>query len=314
MYYIIPGPERHTGWSFSFIIPLICWLPVATIPDASPASSVVPATHSPTAVNEHWLEAECAEEGQEWQPDSTDAASGKYFVYFPGNALFPKPKRYGGPSQLTFQIDLSETTEYQLFLRLNAPEIGHNSFWVSIDDGPWKKFWKQADRAQLSTDGFEWREVVDDGNPLDLQLTSGRHTIRVAARESGTQLDKLCLAAAGRLPAGMGESAPSCPRRAETTLTPTRDLLTSQPAFEVFPNPATTELTIRLPRIDGLSALVRIVGADGRTYREHYLPLSVSGSPAETTADIASLPAGSYRLQLMNPGHGAPLSAAFIKL
>ncbi len=264
----------------------------------------------------HWIEAECAEGGEEWQPDTTTSASHKLFVYFPGNYKYAAPRGFGGPSQLTFHLDLSETTDYTLFFRINSPEHDRNSVWVSIDDGPWVKFWRQRGREQLMTNGFEWREVMDDGRALDLNLVKGEHTVRVAARETGTQLDKICMAPAGQLPEGMGADAPSCPDRAASTLT-----TSSKPAnfqtvqdrhLDIFPNPASDLLTVRLPSVTVGSRLL-VLDATGRALRETWVTPLRDGRGQFTEVDIKALSAGTYTLILTDPKSETSLSQTFLK-
>ncbi|WP_157976192.1 hypothetical protein [Lewinella sp. IMCC34191] len=263
---------------------------------------------------ERWMEAECAREGEEWQPDSTDAASNRFFVYFPGNDKLPRPKRIGGPSQLTFSVDLSVTAAYTLYFRVNSPAQDRNSVWVSIDNGPWAKFWKQRDQEQLITDGFEWREVVDDGSPLNLNLSTGKHTIRVAARETGTQFDKIFLSPSGRHPDGIGAHAPTCPPRSASTLTGLRNPAHEPVMLAVYPNPTTGTLRVPLPAAAAVPSFIRVTGADGR---QHALrqPVAVSnGGPGEEMLlDIHDLPAGVYTLRFGVGDQSPPMVATFVK-
>ena len=263
---------------------------------------------------ERWLEAECAQEGEEWQPDSSDAASNRYFVYFPGSWRHPRPNKFGGASQLKFSVNLSEAADYTLYFRVNSPANDHNSFWVSIDDGPWAKFWKQRDQHQLSTEGFEWREVADDGSPLKLNLAKGNHTIRVAARETGTQLDKIFLTPAGRHPAGIGAQAPICPARPTSTLTGVFYADHPEPAPVVFPNPTGQTVTVRLPAERGQPRLVRIIGADGKQYAQYDAAPEDVRQFSDLPIDVQQLPAGVYYVLIDGKADQAPLRATFTKL
>ena len=263
---------------------------------------------------ERWLEAECAQDGEEWQPDSSDAASNRYFIYFPGSQHFPRPKKFDGASQLKFTVNLSETADYTLYFRINCPENDHNSVWVSIDDGPWAKFWKQRDQRQLVTNGFEWREVVDDGSPLDLNLGKGEHVIRVAARESGTQLDKIFLSPSGRHPSGIGAKAPSCPPRPSSSLTGTPLVQHLAPALNLFPNPAGQTLTVRLPEGQAHPSLVRIVGVDGKVCARYSVSAADITDATDLQLDVYALPAGSYHLLVSGQDHPTTLRASFVKL
>jgi photosystem II stability/assembly factor-like uncharacterized protein len=64
--------------------------------------------------------------------------------------------------------------------------------------------------------------------------------------------------------------------------------------LEVYPNPASDEITLRLP-VDNNSKLVRIFNISGKTM--HQVRLNNAGSPT-ATINISSLPAGTYIIEL----------------
>ena len=289
------------------VIPLV--LTLGWLPGPPPAAALP----DPTAQNnEYWVEAECAEGGEEWQPDTARTASHGSFVYFPGNGKFPAPRRFGGASQLTFTVELSESAEYVLFFRLNSPKSDRNSMWVSVDDGPWAKFWRHRDRSQLSTEGFEWREVAHDGKALDLRLGRGTHVIRVAARESGTELDKIFLAPVGRQPQGLGKSAPSCPDRPNSTLTSTPANRLARRSLIAYPNPVDQFLTLRLPSVLTEEAQLRLSGADGRVHGTYTLRAE-DYPDGRYTLPTGALGAGVYAVTLTTPGSAVYWSTTFVR-
>ncbi|MGB3802064.1 MAG: T9SS type A sorting domain-containing protein [Lewinella sp.] len=310
------GPNLGPAWPFTLALPLLVYCTLAGDAAWHPVEDGVdnPPEEAELAIllaGERWMEAECAEGGEEWEPDSTESASNRYFVYFPGNDKYARPKSFGGPSQLTFTVDLSVEADYTLYFRVNSPEQDRNSVWVSVDDGPWAKFWRQRDQEQLMTDGFEWREVVDDGSPLDLHLEAGKHTIRVAARETGTELDKIFLSPSGRHPDGTGGDAPTCPRRSSSTLTSSRDLPGRPLALHVYPNPAADVLRVRLPSVSRTPTLARIIGADGRRYAATFLAAPES---EDWLFYITQLRSGVYTLHVSGERNQPDMVASFIKV
>ncbi|WP_157974560.1 hypothetical protein [Lewinella sp. IMCC34183] len=258
-------------------------------------------SYSALLAGERWLEAECGRQGEEWQPDSTDAASNRLFVYFPGNNRHPRPETFGGPSQLTYTVDLSVTAAYTLYLRLNASGQHRNSIWVSIDDGPWAKFSKQRDQQRLMTEGFEWREVVDDGVPLDLTLSEGEHTIRVAAHETGMQLDKLFLSPSGRHPAGTGPIVPACSRGPASTLIGDNAPFDAAANLVIYPDFFSNVLRVRLLNTTIIPSNFRdvcITGSDGREYPVRPIgPVTRTETHNELLLNFRGLQPGVYTLR-----------------
>ena len=255
-----------------------------------------PPEDHPTSVliaGERWLEAECA-----------TAAANRAYVTFPASGLLPRPQTFGGASQLTYTVNLSVTAAYKLFFRLNAPEQQRSSVWVSIDDGPWVKFSKQRNRRRLSTQGFEWREVVDNGTPLDLRLSEGEHTIRVAARESGLQLDKIFLSPSARHPAGLAVNAPTCAPRSASTFTGIQNSAEEPLRLIVFPELFGNTVRILFPGatlVQSLIPNVFLFGSDGREYpiRPTGQVFWVWGSASnELVLNIGRLPPGAYTLRV----------------
>ena len=148
-----------------------------------------------------WVEAECASVGSNWtQEESSNASAGKYVVYPSGNyAAGPSTK---AEDHLVYSLEIGEAQSYFLMARVNAPSYGDDSFWVKIDDKEWFPW---GSGIQVNK-GFQWNLVPGGA----LSLSAGSHTITLACREDGTQLDKLALRLTSALPTGLGEEAPEC--------------------------------------------------------------------------------------------------------
>ncbi len=147
-----------------------------------------------------WLEAECATVGNGWQSvEDPTAAGGAYLVHSSGKSLNSPPSE--SADQLVFSVEAAVAGSYYLQARIRAPSGTKDSFWVRVNNGPWIKWWKNITRGSQ----FAWNRAP--GAPFSLD--AGNHTITVAYRESGTQLDKIVLNPSSGLPSGLGEMA-SC--------------------------------------------------------------------------------------------------------
>ncbi|MEL7160057.1 MAG: PKD domain-containing protein, partial [Bacteroidota bacterium] len=164
----------------------------------------------PSLENLLTLEAECAIVGAEWQTVSDPFASEGAYVVYNGSRRLDPPTVDLPSEQIVSTISLDQAGVYYLFFRLNAPDIKSNSFWVKVDDGNWINFLNDVDNNVLLTSGFEWRQVADRGTASVFFLDEGEHTVRVAHREPGTQLDKIHLNLTETLPDGFGPEATNC--------------------------------------------------------------------------------------------------------
>ncbi len=248
------------------------------------------------------FEAECAVRGAGWVPLTSSTASNDKAMVFLGPNSLAEPTGELNDRALVFAFNVPAPTTYYGFLRLDAPSLGSNSFWVRIDGSDWIKLWKEADGSPLRTDGLEWRALTDDGQPVSFDLTAGPHTVTVVNRESGTRLDKLILSASDVLPTGLGAPAAGCTTRPPVIpfpQTPAPAAYSAPAAAEVavYPNPATTELTLELTTAYVGRVTVRVVDGMGRAVRQ----LVVEKAVGELRAgiDVGDLPGGVYRLQVL---------------
>ena len=157
---------------------------------------------TPTVSQQVWLEAECASSvGSAWQvKQSSQASEGAYVVYTGSKSLDQAPS--GSNAALVYEVDLAQAGNYYLLARLQAPDAAANSVWLKIDEGAWIKWWEGITLGN----SFEWNLAPGGA----VSLSSGVHTLRVAYREGGTQLDKLLLSTESTLPEGTGSQASNC--------------------------------------------------------------------------------------------------------
>ncbi|NJB87479.1 hypothetical protein GGR26_003259 [Lewinella marina] len=250
------------------------------------------------------FEAECTFRDRDWRLSASSEASGDRFVSYTGCHCIDEPTPQQADRHLNFDFRTTETDTFYLFLRLDAPDGGRNSFWVRVDDGKWIKMWREADGRQLLTTGFEWRQVNDDTRPVAFVLSPGEHTITVAPREPGTKLDKLILSPDEVLPLGTGAPAQNCPAAAALALKgaameevlPYDDALFAAPELVVYPNPVTDHVTVELA--DGYQGEVVLQVADalGRQVRQQRL--RKEDRLLRTDLSVSDLPPGLYHLLL----------------
>ncbi len=251
------------------------------------------------------FEAECSARGPHWVSRANTGASGGQFVDFTGPRGLDEPTPGQEDRNLYVDFNTTMSDTYYLFLRLDAPDVGRNSLWVRVDDGDWIKMWRESDGRQLLTQGFEWRRVNDDAQPVSFSLTPGNHTITVAPRESGTRLDKLFLSPSEGLPQGTGVPAQNCTEYPSVMLNETAqaEARPAQPYAEVdeatlslYPNPVTNRLTLEVNDPYTGEVDVRVVDGLGRRVRQVRLPKE--DRALRTELSVADLPPGIYYLQV----------------
>ncbi|PPK88535.1 putative Ig domain-containing protein [Neolewinella xylanilytica] len=247
------------------------------------------------------LEAECADVGAGWQRIPDSGASGQTYVVLSGPSSFDAPTTDDPDQQVVFPFSVSETADYSVFVRLNAPDPGRNSFWVRVDDGPWMKFWKTSSGNQFLTNGFEWFALTDDANPVRLSLAPGSHVLTVANRESGTQLDKVVVSRSNVFPSGTGPEAPSC-RESSTEMTMFRpaanqdtglNTLTDASLVSLYPNPVRNLLNVSIRSEYRGRVELRVYDGSGRAVSHQ--EFDKTDERLQLTLDTTDLPAGTYR-------------------
>ena len=264
-----------------------------------------------------YLEAECATASGDWTSYTASSASRSLGMEFKGASSMTPPTTTD--QQLSFSVVLEQSATYHLFLRLDAFDRGHNSLWVKVDNGDWIKFWREVGGAELLTRGHEWRKVNHDGQDRSFRLSAGSHTITVANREAGTKFDKLYLSPAPTAPTGLGGTATNCGGSTTSREMGMMGFATSAPqdepatdlvpAISLFPNPASSGLTITLS--DNYVGEVQVILTDATGRRIRTLHYQKQGEHLRQRLDVASLPAGMYQLTILQ--HDRQSTHTFIK-
>jgi len=142
-----------------------------------------------------YLEPERETIGRNWETVSDASASnGAYVTVRPElETIAAASTKSEDHIVMTFTAD--KDTPYYLFARLNCPTADDDSFWIKMDDGQF------AMANGLSTNAWEWVRISS------YALTAGKHTLTIAYRENGANLDKICISSDGYAPEGMGDEA-----------------------------------------------------------------------------------------------------------
>ena len=250
------------------------------------------------------FEAECGVRDRDWLVfGSADASNGK-FVSYTGCRCSGEPSTQRADQFLTYDFVTSIADTFYVFLHLDAPDVGRNSFWVRVDGGDWIKMWREADGRQLLTSGFEWRRVNDDARPVYFELAPGRHTVTVAPREPGTKLDKLLVSPTSAVPSGTDIPAQNCSMSKSSSMVDASteivhtydDARFAGTALAIYPNPTTDLLTVELN--DGYTGQVDIAVIDAMGRQVSYLSRVKEGRQFRAKLPVGDLPPSIYYLQI----------------
>ncbi|WP_420460119.1 T9SS type A sorting domain-containing protein [Neolewinella sp.] len=243
---------------------------------------------------EVWIEAECGTPGNDWiYTVDTEVSNGGYFSAMqPSNLTVPTATEL--PDQVKYEVEVTETGTYYMYARMATPDLGKNSFFVKIDEGDWVDFNAELDGSDLVTEGFEWKQVNNMGDTLTFDLDAGDHTIYLAKREAGTQIDKLHLRQDTIAPTGFGKVSLNC---VESALTPTRAPLDLRSALDVFPNPVGSQLTVRFSTAEVTGRVqLQVIDMTGRVLSQQSYGKLMTELQAEVNVD--ALAPGLYRVLL----------------
>ena len=256
----------------------------------------------------YWLEAECGRVGSGWESVVSNSASGGMSLTYKKNSSISAPNTGNSGELITYEVDVARAATYHLFLRMEAATLSTNSFWVRIDGGSWIKFWKNARGGDLLTQGLQWRKVAHDGKDVSFNLSAGKHTITIANREKHTLLDKLVLTTSTNQLTGFGGKANNCGTSSQTmdmfdmTLADEpedtdEELLDSELALSVYPNPATVGVTLELTSEYAGRVDVVLTDVTGRRVRQ--LQFDKAGPLLRTQVDVSSLSKGMYYFRVL---------------
>ncbi len=146
-----------------------------------------------------FFEAEAATQGPGWEILASSNAQGGLFSN-PLDGQEPINPPTGSKGVLTFNIEVEEADEYELWAKVQAYEAEEYSLWISVDGEPFRKW------EDLGSELFEWywREVYHsyegEERKFSYFLTAGSHQIRLASSIGNVSVDRIAIASKGKLP------------------------------------------------------------------------------------------------------------------
>jgi hypothetical protein len=174
---------------------LLCAAGLALSAGCGRVETVVGAELTDAPVSSLYLEAESGLLAGGFTIQVDPNASGGKYILPPSTASLYAPGT--ASAEYTFAVGLSGT--YLFWGRIRGPGAENNTFWLSVDDGPFYQW-------RLST-GVIWywgaiTSGTDYGHPIPFLLAAGSHrlTFRNSATEVG--LDRLYITALGDVPPG----------------------------------------------------------------------------------------------------------------
>ena len=151
-----------------------------------------------------YLEAECAEVGENFVTAEADSASnGSYVVVQEGLVSVMEPPADEAANMVTFRVNVQEADEFHVWGRVRGSSPDNDSYWIRVNGGTWVEW----NRRLGATEGWIWREL--NNSPFNVE--AGEMVIDFAYREANTQLDKIFVTTINNLtPTGMDQPAINC--------------------------------------------------------------------------------------------------------
>lgn len=105
------------------------------------------------------------------------------------------------PGKATYSIDLPREDTYYVFLRAKWYDSCGNSVYFRVDEGDWYPIDDTEGKIDEATYKWAWHPLREAGDPRELKLSAGKHTLTLAIKEDGPLLDKLLIATDATPPA-----------------------------------------------------------------------------------------------------------------
>jgi hypothetical protein len=237
-----------------------------------------------------WLEAECGTVGSLFNtPESATASAGRYITVIAGNNS-TEAAPAGTNGQVSYNFSITTAGTYNLWARLRAPTANDDSYWIKMDNGNWQN-WNNIPFSTI----WKWN------NFSYYNLATGSHTLTVAYREDGTDMDKIYIGT--DQPTEYGGSANTCVLAAQARVA------TSEPnanQARLYPNPAQTFISLNIPTDWKPGDVIIIYDATGKTV------FSTKIKAQTTQLNIRHLQPGLYFVNIYNR-QGKQIGLKFIK-
>ncbi|MEM8486623.1 MAG: FG-GAP-like repeat-containing protein [Bacteroidota bacterium] len=258
--------------------------------------------------------------GQTWAASTDDAgfSGASAMIASPDDGIIIDSDVTTTSPELSYDLDISTTGDYIIWVRMWAPDAGSNSVHVGVDgaiDGQSKGI-QSPDLSE-----WVWLRLARGGNTLEQTIsTAGSHTFNLWMREDGTSVDKIVMTTdAGFTPTGEGPaespqaSAPiSEANRGLDGLvfgeeTAVVDLPTEYALESNYPNPFNPTTTIKYDVPEASSVKLEVYDMMGRRiatlvngqlgagrYEATWNARSDSGAPVASGVYLYRLQAGSF--------------------
>jgi hypothetical protein len=117
----------------------------------------------------------------------SEASDGSYIWVPDGVGDVRDSGNYSGYAEYTFQVPVSG--DYVIWGRVNAVDVAHDSFFVSIDGGDYIRWVTQISK------NWVWDQInnYEVSDPVIYYLETGDHSLIVKNREDGTKIDKILI-------------------------------------------------------------------------------------------------------------------------
>lgn len=146
-----------------------------------------------------FYEAEAATKGPWWETNAAASAQGGLFTQsIDGQASTDDAP--GSKGILTFNVEVAEADEYEIWAKIQAFENEEYSLWVSVDGEAFRKW------DNLGNPLFEWywkkvfHGYAAEERNFSYFLTAGTHEIRLAVSSGNVPVDRIAIASKGKLP------------------------------------------------------------------------------------------------------------------
>ena len=281
--------------------------------DGDAAENCGSGTDGGSATPDIAIENECGSYGNKWTlVEDKDASNGSYVMNVSSNKTNSPPAN-DESQQIHYSFTVSTPGVYHLFARLHAIDGNSNSIWVKVDNGSWVQMWREIGGNSLLTNGLEWKKVNHNGNDVRFNLSTGKHTVTIANRETRTGVDKLQFSMSPQLPTGKGAAADNCSSSNDMTMMmkmpasgttaeadepQANDLMMGDaPIIDVYPNPTVDAFSLDVTSDFTGEVNLRLLDMNGRQIRElHY---NKSADLMHMQVDVRDLPRGMYRVHII---------------
>jgi hypothetical protein len=238
-----------------------------------------------------WFEAECGNVGSLFNThQSATASAGRYITVQPGNNSTDTPP-LSVNGQVSYSFTINNAGTYNLWARLRTPSASDDSYWIKIDNGSWIA-WNNIPTSTV----WNWNYFQS----TNLQV--GSHTLYVAYREDGTDMDKIYMGT--NFPIDLGGDASNC-ITARLSSAQGVDSVAVVKTIQLYPNPAHSSLLLHLQPVWKKGSLVVISDANGKTVFSRKTKSNIE------VFDISHLQSGVYFVKVYDKGQH--FSDKFIK-